>query len=148
MNTKKICRDRSKHLLSLPYSARGDGEIRSAEIEVPPAKVSDNYAKSSRNRTCRRLPNSKDFLIIRRLRRFRSWADDVEIAKSLSSDSTVTPRHPSAVFLLTVVAPSMSGSLPADSARVFEKLLPWATVACPAANSIATRRARKWAATG
>src|ERR1700749_2426376 len=54
----------------------------------------------------------------------------------------------SSVFLLTVVAPSMPESLPVDSARVFEKLLPWATMACPAANSIATRRARKRVATG
>jgi hypothetical protein len=54
---------------------------------------------------------------------------------------------PFAVSFLSVSPPSMHGSPPAGFARVLEKLLPWATMACPAAKSIATRRARKQAGT-
>src|SRR5580692_4145697 len=59
----------------------------------------------------------------------------------------VTACAPFAVSFLNVSPPSMYGSPPAGFARVFEKLLPWATMARPAAKSIATRRARKEAAT-
>src|ERR1700744_6115662 len=54
---------------------------------------------------------------------------------------------PFAVSFLSVSPPSMYGSPPAGFARVLEKLLRWATMACPAAKSIATRRARKQAGT-
>src|SRR5260370_22236168 len=47
-----------------------------------------------------------------------------------------------------VVTPSLHESPPAGSARLLEKLLPWATMAQPAANSFVTRWARKRAATG
>jgi hypothetical protein len=55
---------------------------------------------------------------------------------------------PAAVSFLTALPPSMHGSPPAHSARVLEKLLPWATMARPAAKSIATRWAPKLAANG
>jgi hypothetical protein len=84
--------------------------------------------------------------------RGQPWRRDLAVSVCDQTFRSVTTpaneRFWSTMLSVRIAPPSLSGSPPAGSARLLEKLLLWATMARPAANSFATRGARKRAETG